>query len=136
MSMTPETMILDCGSAKVLSIIQEQIPNHFPKIFCWQISTSQKPESSRKTRADQSLRSVLSDHEDLEYGINIFKKHEMGILYFPTRLKELEHLKLIKLKDQTIPIPTPTSVSHIYSYRVCIVDDGFHSPNFKKSPIP
>ena len=29
------------------------------------------------------MRSVLSDFEDLEYGINIFKQHEIEIWYYP-----------------------------------------------------
>ena len=68
------------------------------------------------TRAGKSLRSVLSILENIEYGINISKKHEIGILDYSIQLKELQQLKVVfyfQLKECLPPhhIPIPTLAS-------------------------
>ena len=47
---------------------------YFWEILLFEISKSQKPKMLEKTRSEQSLRSVLSNLENLDYGINIFQK--------------------------------------------------------------
>ena len=71
----------------------------------------QRRKFVQTTRADKSLRSVLSDLGNLEYGINIFKKNEMNIWCFPTQLEELAFYIQLKASShpQPIPIPTPAS---------------------------
>ena len=75
--------MLDFGSTKLLKVIQENIPN-----ICWEIicdnSKFRKIEIcetlQKKTRAEQPLRSVLSNLENLEHGINIFERTWNGNL--------------------------------------------------------
>ena len=52
----------------------------FLEILAFEISSSQNSKMLEKTRADKSLRSVLSNLENLEYGINIFRKTWNGNL--------------------------------------------------------
>ena len=44
------------------------------KYAFWGISKSQNLDMLEKTRAEKSSRTVLSDFENLEYGINSFQK--------------------------------------------------------------
>ena len=60
-----------------------------------EISESQQMNIVDKTRAEQSLRSVLSDFENLEYWSNIFKKHEIDILVCSIQRKELQQIKFV-----------------------------------------
>ena len=52
------------------------------EIVFWEISESQKSKMLEKTRAGNSLRSVLSILENLEYGINIFRKNKGELCFF------------------------------------------------------
>ena len=56
------------------------------------LNVSKIEQFGKQTRADTSLRSVLSDLENLEYGINIFKNMKWE---FGTQLQEPEQLKII-----------------------------------------
>ena len=75
------TNIIKFGSAEVLQKIQE-IPVPFWNIICLEILQSSESNKSEKTRAEKTLRSVLSDLENIECGINIFQKNAMGIFDF------------------------------------------------------
>ena len=65
-----ETIILDIGSTKLLKGNQETQNNLLGNVI-FEIWKSQENEDLGKTRAEQSLKSVSSFLEDLEYGNNI-----------------------------------------------------------------
>ena len=50
-----------------------------------------------KSRAGKSWRAVLSDPENLEYDINIYRRHKKGSLVFMLSPKELKQLKDISV---------------------------------------
>ena len=84
-----ETILLDFGSTKQLQITQEEIQTLLSReILALGDLANRESEMLEKTRADKSLRSVVSILEDLEYGINIFQKKEMDIFDFSIQLKE------------------------------------------------
>ena len=72
MSMTPETIILDFGYTKSFEIIKLKVHNPFNTVIFGNLIIFQI-ESVGKDACRKSLRSVLSDLENLEYGISIFK---------------------------------------------------------------
>ena len=75
-----------------------KIPRNNPETFLtiinfWNLIIS-KSNFLETRRADKSLRSVLSIHDNLEYGINLFPKTCNGNLAFPNLVKGIPPIHL------------------------------------------
>ena len=86
-----ETIIPHFRCTKLCKWIQGNPIIILDNIICRNLKISSS-KMLEKTRAEMSLRSVLSILEHLEYGIKIVrKKHEMEIMVFSIQFKNLSH---------------------------------------------
>ena len=75
-------LILDYGSTKLLKELQETSRPVFEKYYVMNYQNLKNRNCRQRRVPKKSLRSVLSNFEDLKYGIDPFPKHEMDILGF------------------------------------------------------
>ena len=88
MSMTPQKPLSLTWDPPNYSTEFEEKQKHFREILFVEISEAQTSKLLQKTRVGKSSRSVLSNLENLEYGINIFQKSWNEHLGFSIQLKE------------------------------------------------
>lgn len=109
---------------------------------------SQKSKMLEKTRGEKSLRLVSSIHENLEYDINSFKKHEIEVWNWISRTLKNGvdfHLQLKESLPRTDPPPTPpyplplgfilTPPTPSFSRLALILTPPHHIP-FRFPPLP